>query len=170
MLFRSKVTGTQFDVRSALHRVRVAVLEGEVNVMQAVPIKEHDGGAADVRFQPELMADTRVVVLGAGQQVIKPQAQDFQAVKPISELELSAWRRDRLVYLDASLVDVIGDANRYFDGTIALDGAKLADLRVTATIRTDQVGVLPDMLAQSLPIVVRKSTANDIVIVALDQD
>ncbi len=147
---RVKVVGTKFDVRNSQDRVRVAVLEGVVNV---APVTGTEGAG-----------NTPVVVLRAGQQVIKPRANDFQPVKPISEHELSAWRRGRLVYLDASIVDVIGDANRYFDGTIVLEGGDLSDLRVTAAIRTDQVAFLPDMLAQSLPIVVQKSGDNRIVL------
>lgn len=147
---RIKVVGTKFDVRTSQDRVRVAVLEGAVNVASIMPVDDQ--------------VNTQTVILKTGQQVIKPRANDFQPVKPISERELSAWRRGRLVYLNASIVDVIGDANRYFDGTIALEGVDLSDLRVTAAIRTDQVEFLPDMLAQSLPIVVRKSGDNKIVI------
>ena len=154
---RVEVVGTQFDVRSTLGRVRVAVLEGVVNVTSVEPAIDRAGDATDREDMPAL-------VLTAGQQVIKPRATGFQPIKTITEQELSAWRQGRLVYRNASLVDVIGDANRYFDGTIALEGVDLSDLRVTAAIRTDQVEFLPDMLAQSLPIVVRKSGDNKIVI------
>ena len=152
---RVKVVGTEFDVRNSLDRVRVAVSEGVVNVTSSM--------FADAQ------AKASSIVLKAGQQVIKPRAKEFQPIKPISEHELSAWRRGRLVYLDASIVDVIGDANRYFDGTIALQGSDLSGLRVTAAIRTDQVEFLPDMLTQTLPIVVKKSGDKRIVISLLDE-
>ncbi len=166
---RVKVVGTKFDVRNSLDRVRVAVSEGVVNVTSVMRVDDHssiEGGSAGAS---NARAHAPAIVLKAGQQVIKPQAADFQAVKPISEHELSAWRRGRLVYLDASIIDVIGDANRYFEGTIALDGADLSGLRVTAAIRTDQVEFLPDMFAQTLPIVVQKSPDNKILISPRDE-
>jgi len=154
---RVKVVGTKFDVRNSQGRVRVAVSEGEVNVTSVVLVDGRSSVEASA-------AEAPAIVLRAGQQVIKPQAADFESVKGISEHELSAWRRGRLVYQDASIIDVIGDANRFFEGVIALDGADLAGLRVTASIRIDQLEFLPDMLAQTLPIAVQKSADNKILI------
>ena len=163
---RVKVVGTKFDVRNSQDRVRVAVLEGVVNVTS---VDDHASVEGDDAPGSNTQVNTPAIVLNAGQQVIKPHADDFQLVKPISEHELSAWRRGRLVYLGASIIDVIGDANRYFDGTIVLEGGNLADLRVTAAIRVDQVEFLPDMLAQTLPIIVQKSAHNRIVISPRDE-
>lgn len=144
-----RVVGTQFDVRKRFDGVSVAVLEGIVNVVDAA---RDDGG----------VAARAPLVLTAGQRVVKPENSAFEAVETISDIELGAWRNGRLIYGGARLIDVISDANRYFEGSISLQAADLADLRVTLTVRADQVGQLPDMLAQTLPIVVRKMRGNQI--------
>jgi len=161
---RVKVVGTKFDVRYSLDRVRVAVSEGVVNVTSAKPVDDHSSVDGDLAGASNAQALVPTIVLRAGQQVIKPRALGFQSVKPISEHELSAWRRGRLVYLDASIVDVVADANRYFEGTITLNGAELSALKVTAAIGIDQIAFLPDMLAQTLPVVVQKSGNSKILI------
>ena len=146
-----QVVGTQFNVRKRLSGVSVAVEEGVVNVAKATL------EAANAAAQTPL-------VLTAGQQVVKPKGKAFESVKAISAVELGAWRNGRLIYRNTNLIDVISDANRYFDGSISLQAAALAKLKVTATLRTDQVALLPDMLSQSLPIVVRRNTGNCIVL------
>ena len=49
----------------------------------------------------------------------------------------------------------VADAGRYFDGKIILQSDDLDDVKVTMTLRTDQVGQLPEMLAQTLPLKVQ---------------
>ncbi len=155
---RVKVVGTQFDVRSNQDNIRVAVLEGVVNV----------SGLPQADYQADTMAQP--VVLTAGQQVVKPRRDEFQPVKAVSEVELTAWRQGRLFYRNADLIDVIGDANRYFSGTISLEAQDLAALKVTVALRTDRVEFLPDMLSQTLPITVHKKSGNRIVISAKDKE
>lgn len=148
---RVRVVGTQFDVRKGLDRTRVAVLEGIVKVSSSNT------------------ANTDVpVVLTAGLQVTHLNAGHFEAVNNISVSELESWRNGRLMYLRASLADVVADANRYFNGSISLGSKNLADLKVTAAVSTDQVDSLTDLLSKSLPISVRKDANNHIVILSRD--
>ena len=74
---------------------------------------------------------------------------------PGSDLAPGVWVR--LIYRDISLADVVADAGRYFEGKILLQSDDLADVKVTVTLRTDQVGQLPQMLAQTLPLQVHVS-------------
>lgn len=143
-----RVVGTQFDVRCGLDRTRVAVLEGIVKVSTA-----HQSTATPV-------------VLTAGQQVTRMNDGRFESVNPISVSELESWRNGRLIYLRASLADVVADANRYFNGTISLGSKSLADLKVTAAVSTNQMDSLTDMLSKSLPVELRKDAQNNIVILA----
>ena len=144
-----RVVGTQFDVRKGSDRTRVAVLEGIVNVTSA-----HNSN------------HNTPVVLTAGQQVTRLNAGNFEAVNAISVSELESWRNGRLIYLRASLADVVADANRYFKGSISLGSKNLADLKVTAAVSTDQMDALTDMLASSLPVVVQRDAQNNIVIMS----
>jgi len=147
-----KVVGTQFDVRRSQGRVRVAVLEGVVKVTDRTPVKN------------EMTLPPAPVVLTAGQQVIKSHPDTFEAVATITAQELGSWRDGRLFYRNANLQDVIDDANRYFDGNITLATEDLALLKVTAALRTEKIAFLPQLLSESLPIIVHKTVGNHIVL------
>lgn len=142
-----RVVGTQFDVRKGSDRIRVAVLEGIVNVTST-------------------SKTTVPIVLTAGQQVTRLNEGTFEAVNSISVSELESWRNGRLIYLRASLADVVADANRYFNNSISLGSKDLANLKVTAAVSTNQMDALTDMLASSLPVVLRRDAQNNIVIVS----
>ena len=139
---RITVVGTQFDVRKRYAGASVAVLEGQVQLAQIVGTRN---------------TDTAQLLLSAGEQVLKPQNGEFTDVKAINAVELGAWRNGRLIFKDTHLIDVITDANRYFGGSISLEVRDIYEERVTLTLRTDQIDQLPDMLANVLPIEVRKS-------------
>jgi len=142
-----RVVGTQFDVRKGSDRIRVAVLEGIVNVSST-------------------SKTSTPVALTAGQQVTRLNAGTFEAVNSISVSELESWRNGRLIYLRASLADVVADANRYFNNSISLGSKNLADLKVTAAVSTDKMDALTDMLASSLPVELHRDAQNNIVIVS----
>jgi transmembrane sensor len=144
-----RVVGTQFDVRKGSDRTRVAVLEGIVNVSST-----------------NKSTSTTPVVLTAGQQVTRLNAGTFETVNAISVSELESWRNGRLIYLRASLADVVEDANRYFNNSISLGSKNLADLKVTAAVSTNQMDALTDMLSSSLPVVLERDAQNNIVIVS----
>ena len=142
-----EVVGTQFNVQKVRDAVSVAVVEGVVNVFA-------EGG---------LMTAIPDVVLTAGQKIVKASGQAFDAVINVPNSDLGAWRMGRLIYTDIALADIVADAGRYFDGKIVLQSQDLADVKVTMTLRTDQVGQLPQMLAQTLPLEVH-TVADDIIL------
>ena len=142
-----EVVGTQFNVQRVRDTVSVAVLEGGVNVFA------EDG----------LMAAIPDAVLTAGQKVVKASGQAFDAVINVPNSDLGAWRMGRLIYTDIALADIVADAGRYFDGKIVLQSQDLADVKVTMTLRTDQVSELPQMLAKTLPLKVHTIT-DDIIL------
>ncbi|MBR9911448.1 MAG: DUF4880 domain-containing protein [Gammaproteobacteria bacterium] len=144
-----EVVGTRFDVRKRTSAISVAVAEGVVNVVNKAVDKTQQPGA-------------QMVVLTRGEQVIKPVSLPFKPVEKIASAELAAWRNGWLIYRDSALIDVLTDANRYFDGTISLQANDFSDRKITVTLRTNQIALLPDMLAETLPIVVRKMPGNHI--------
>jgi|TARA_B110000971_G_scaffold195032_1_gene209132 transmembrane sensor len=134
-----EVVGTQFNVQKIRDAVNVSVLEGIVNVFEQ---GSNDGQATSL---PD-------VILTAGQKVVKENDRAFESVTDVRSSDLGAWRLGRLIYRDISLADIVADTGRYFDGKIVLQSNDLADVKVTMTLRTDQVGQLPEMLAQTLPL------------------
>jgi len=134
-----EVVGTQFNVQKIRDTVNVSVLEGIVNVFEQGSDDSQSGSLPDV-------------TLTAGQKVVKENDRAFEAVTDVMTSDLGAWRLGRLIYRDISLADIVADTGRYFDGKIVLQSSDLADVKVTMTLRADQVGQLPEMLAQTLPL------------------
>ena len=149
-----EVVGTQFNVQKIQDAVNVAVLEGIVNVF----------GQGSRDSQLESGPD---VVLTAGQKVVKSYDRAFESVTLVPTSDLGAWRLGRLIYRDIALADVVADAGRYFDGKILLQSEDLADVKVTMTLRADQVDQLPLMLAQTLPLKVHAVSDNIILLKTL---
>ena len=148
---RVRVTGTQFDVRRGERQVRIAVLEGAVEVSQAT-------GAA----QPA--TDERARVLTAGQQVIAALDGTVTAALDLGRFQPGAWRQGRLVYVDTALGEVIADANRYSERPIELAGRDISDLLVSASFRTDQIDQMINSLTGILPIEADRSQPHRIVL------
>ena len=80
--------------------------------------------------------------------------------------EPAAWRHGRLVYVDATLREVIADANRYSRDSIALADEKTGDLRVSVTYASSQVEQMLAGLTRSMALDVEHRGPNDIVLKA----
>ena len=146
-----EVVGTQFNVLKRHASINVSVLEGIVNV-------------SEQNNQVSASQPNSDVLLTAGQQVIKQQNAHFEQVADVDVEELGLWRSGRLVFNETSLIDVIDDASRYFDGNFSMQLDQLANEKVTLSLRTDQIDQLPHMLAQTLPVKFREIPGNIIVI------
>jgi transmembrane sensor len=138
-----KVVGTQFDVRHG-REVKVAVLKGVVEVAQLPPSVQQAAGREA----------TIVKRLIAGQ-VVETQNFELLDVETVPEAHPGAWRDGRLVYINESLREVIGDANRYYDKTIVLENDELGDLKVTASFNVDQIDQMIITLSAALNLNVR---------------
>ena len=133
-----RVLGTKFDVHLGADAVRVAVLEGQVEVMRP---DEPTGGLAD---------EDVTHVLTAGQKVVAARTGKVRPVRTIDTADVAAWRDGLLVYVDTPLKDIIGDLNRYHAGEIELADRALGELPYTAAFQADQVDSVVSMIAASL--------------------
>lgn len=133
-----RVTGTTFEVSREPGKVFAAVLEGVVEITRSEGAGEAPAANA--------VGETHVVT--AGQRVVS----DAAGVRQTKGAAPGAWRKGHLVYVDASLDEVIADANRYSDQTIVFGATDLANLRVTAAFRTDQIDLMLASLAKTYPI------------------
>ncbi|WP_162786448.1 FecR family protein [Hyphomonas sp. CACIAM 19H1] len=133
-----RVLGTRFDVRLGSERVRVAVSEGKVEVLQplvpSAPLKDED-----VRH-----------VLLAGQSVVTAKAGKVEPVLPVEAAEVAAWRDGQLVYVDAPLSEIIADINRYSRSEIVLADPALGEIRYTAAFNAAEAGSMLGMIRASL--------------------
>ena len=146
-----RVVGTKFDVRLRPEDVEVSVLEGIVEVTHDVDGK-----------QSSLEALVQTLTVGEG--VAAPQRTARLELMENSTDRAGAWRRGRLAYEDASLREVVADANRYYEPGVVILSESIADLRVTASFRAGQVEQMVDQLELGLPISANKNASGRIVL------
>lgn len=146
-----KVVGTEFSVRHTSHLIRVTVAEGVVEVFRATEGTELSnlGVRSDL-----LLAGDQITVAGKGQEIRK-------RVEPKTS---GAWRRGWLTYENASLAEIVADANRYDEREIVLASPELAEIRMTAAFGVDTIDQFISALSASHPIEVDQSRADRIVL------
>lgn len=124
-----RVVGTRFDVRQGLATVRIAVVEGSVEVLQS----------DDPQKAEATRAATRRDVLRAGDEVVARIGSLEKTISAIEPGEAAPWRRGWLTYENASLGEILADANRYSAREIVFDGTEIADLHMTAAFSIEKI-------------------------------
>jgi len=133
-----KVVGTKFDVHLGKTRERISVLEGLVSVTSRQEISQ------DEKYN---------LVAGDLLTVTNSFVQKSKAVQEAGE-----WRTGRLIYEAAPLIEVIGDANRYYQGEIIIENTNLNDLPVTTSFSVKQIDNMVETLTHILPLKVEYKT------------
>lgn len=147
-----RVLGTRFDVRRTRDGTQVSVLDGRVEVRRKTVLPALIGASAG----PER-------VLTGGERVRIDRGEKPGDALPAS-VEAGSWRRGRLLYDNASLRDIVADANRYSDRPIRLADDSVGDLRVTLSFRSDAIDDLIANLDQALPIRAEAQTDGSVVL------
>lgn len=153
-----RVVGTKFDVRRAQDSVRVAVVEGVVEVVASVAVT---GPSASVASEPQ--------VLRSGEQIVARAGDAEPARSEVRPEMAAAWRRGWLIYEDASLAEIVADANRYSHRQIEIAEAELREIRITAAFGADQSDIFLEGLEASYPIAVDRLNSDRIVLRAITQ-
>jgi transmembrane sensor len=106
-----------------------------------------------------------VVVSCSGSRVVLRQGEQFRyganrlgKVRDADLAEVEAWRRDRLVFHDTPLGDVITDLERYHGGRIVMTDSRLREMPVTAVFDAGQADAALDSIASLLHLRVRRIT------------
>jgi len=142
--------GTAFDVRRTGERVAIAVTQGRVEV-------------TDVNQEPgETKSGTLEVT--AGQLVSYDPGTSSMTVGSITPGQATAWRDDRLEFIDEPLSVVIANLNRYSTRPLHIADGDLGKLSYTGSIRTDAIDSWLDALPQVFPL--RVSNEGDQVILS----
>ena len=132
---RTRALGTAFDVKLGGDSVTVSVTEHSV----------------------EVSVEGADIVVGEGQQV-RYSRRKISAVREADLGQVEAWRRDRLIFQEAPLGDVVADLERYRGGRIVMTESRLRDIPVTAVFDAKQADAAVDTIAATLPIRVRRVT------------
>jgi transmembrane sensor len=133
---RIRALGTAFNVKRLGDTVIVTVTEHRVEVSTG---------------------SGRKVEIGRGQQV-RYVAREMQAPQPADLRAVEGWRRDRLVFQDAPLGEVVADLERSRGGRIVLTDSRLRALPVTAVFDARQTDAALATIAEILPIRIHRLT------------
>lgn len=151
-----KVVGTQFDVSYAPQQVTVSVVEGVVEVLRKAQ-----------KFDNTVIAPVRLTAGQAVAAVVERKALETRVVAPE---HTASWRNGRLSYEDATLQEVIYDANRYYEPGITFASPEVAELRVTAAFKVSQVEQMIQQLALALPITIERDVDGQILVAAQSEE
>jgi transmembrane sensor len=164
-----RAVGTQFNVRARGETTDIAVMEGVVQVtttdvaepdLQPVPpnlaASVPQAGDAAKAMQKRLSISTR---LAAGQAVRVEQGQVTERAGPPASETLS-WRERRLIFHDATLVDVANEFNRYNRVQIRVETSAAQEKRLTGIFDADRPQSLILYSAQDESLVVEPEGSN----------
>jgi len=182
-----RVVGTKFEVRRDPEGMRVSVVEGTVEVMrvpegaseisreaprtvrlaakvtQPASATIPDGAAiGPTPLTPTENPEERI--LTAGQQVTAAPAGAIPDPQAMPRGEPAAWRHGRLVYVDATLKDIIADANRYSREPIVIADEGVANVRVSVTYPSDRIEEMVAALSRSLSLEIEHPASGGIVL------
>lgn len=149
-----QVVGTTFSINRSSQRIKVSVLEGVVRVAAAAPTVN------------PFASEARHIELREGQQVLRAVGGEFSEIIALPTAEMESWRTGWLSYKSEPLIDVISDANRYFEGEIVIGENSLNKVLVTLSISTSDISMLPAMLTASLPLEVVKEDEDRFVLMS----
>lgn len=115
--------GTKFLVRFAADDLEVALVEGKARIESTKP-----------------HANARTAILAPGD-VALATADSLSIVKvPARSIEKElSWRRDLLIFDNATLADVAAELNRYNRQKLVIAGSDVAQLKIVASIPTNGV-------------------------------
>lgn len=133
---RTEALGTAFNVKRLRHAVIVSVAEHAVKVAAngRTPLRVEQG--QQLRYGPS----------------------GIEAAGTVDLASVEAWRRDRLIFHDSPLGDVVADLERYRRGRIIVTDDRINALPVTAVIDARQTDVALRTIADTLPVTVRRIT------------
>ena len=134
-----RAVGTKFDVYSRGDGLRVAVVEGRVQV--AALDKEHEPGQSAPAAPAELL-------VGASESVAMHAKGPLVRDDGHSTADATAWLQHRLVFENEPLADVIAEFNRYTTGQMRVMSSALATLRISGTFDAEEPETLAEYLEQ----------------------
>ena len=151
---RATVLGTEFAVRANGGVARVAVAEGRVEVAHPFLI-----------LGLPLPLKTRRL-LAAGQKIAATPGRGLGAVSAVSPADVGAWRGQRLIYDEATLAELVADANRHHPRRIMLadDARALAQNTLTASFNARHIDRMLRLLTLAYPVRIDRNDPDTLLI------
>jgi len=137
--------GTAFDVKAESGRVSVTVQEGVVAV---APDKAGSGWVSDTAWR-----------VGPGYQFHFSELDGTAGLESVDTSAVLAWREGRLEYVNAPLIQVLADVNRYSRHPVDLSDPEVGQLTFTGTVFTESIDNWLQGLPAALPVRVEHSAS-----------
>lgn len=136
-----QAVGTKFDVSRQSTQVKVAVLEGKVE------IRANESGTS---ARPSLGQ------LVAGQSVSIDDAGEITAPMPVDVAEIAAWQQRRLIFRDNTLTEIVDEVRRYNRSPqIRIEG-DVGSRRYSGVFEADNPEILLDYFASDPDVLVAR--------------
>lgn len=129
--------GTAFDVRRTGQRVTIAVTQGRVQITDSRGTAGAGAGGLEAV---------------AGQLVSYDPATSAMSVGSITPEQATAWRDDRLEFINEPLGVVVANVNRYSMRPVHIADADLEGLAFTGTVKADAIDSWLGALPQIFPL------------------
>jgi len=140
-----RALGTEFDIKNRSEQVAVTVFEHAVRV--------------------SLNTGDVVESLSTGQQIVFTE-NSFSQPLDVSLSAVKLWRKQRLVFQDKPLSEVVSELSHYRSGAIIILDSKIKALSVTGVFDTDDTNIALNTIEQSLPVTIHKVTEKLVLISA----
>lgn len=139
-----RVTGTAFDVRRGSAVTEVAVVEGVVVVSEE---------RLDLSPSASAPKEENSKTLTAGHRVAFSDAQGFSNIQAVGRDRIGAWRRNRLVFQDAPIGEIVATLNRYLAEPVLVEGdEEVGGVTFSATVNTRDIEILLSTLEDVFPV------------------
>ncbi|MEM0909948.1 MAG: FecR domain-containing protein [Pseudomonadota bacterium] len=154
--FSATVRGTVFDVRNSAGVVRLSVAEGAVEVSHPVVVNKTSVGVMAVRN------------IYPGQQILATQLTGLSDTISLNPENFATWRNAKLQYKNATLYEVISDANRYTTKNIRISNElkSYTESKATLIFNGNDVERLLESLPVLFPVNIERLPSGDILVKA----
>jgi transmembrane sensor len=149
---RITAVGTMFNVRLDGDRLRVALIEGKVQVVARHSNEPIGKPIEQVTLSPGEILDT---AQGA-----------TMSVKVADVARTTSWREGVSVFVDARLADVVAEMNRYVATPITVDKPATGELRVSGVFKTGDPERFAESVANVFPISISHDPNGSVVLSA----
>ena len=126
--------GTAFDVRVEGQRFEVTLVEGKIRVEAPLPAQRAAKASAT---QPAPVV--QATEMAAGSQLVAVDPRGW-TVRPADTARETSWMAGRLMFENETLATVAAEFDRYSEQKIAFADPALANVRITGTFRSGDVG------------------------------
>lgn len=133
--------GTEFEVKLEKRGVRVALIEGIVDVRR-IRLPGSSSPAGSIEAVTRLEAGEELLAVATGP----------MTVKAADVAERTSWREGRIRFDDTPLGEAVAEMNRYSKTPIIITDPQLAGIRISGAFKTGQTGTFVSAVTDLFPV------------------